>query len=1025
VKLSRILKAVKVNSIYRTVEGTAKKDGFGQSSNHDPDINSLHYRAQDVQPGGLFVAIPGLAADGHDFIDQARMRGALAIISQKPVQPDNSVTQNGGQIKAKQVKAKQIKKGLTIIQVDNSRKALAGISAAFFGNPSQKLNIIGITGTNGKTTITYLIESMLSAAGLKSGVIGTINYRYMGKVFENPVTTPESMDLQKILAEMLKKGVTHVVLEVSSHAIDLFRVENCWIDTGVFTNLTQDHLDYHGDMNSYWLCKKRMFTEYLPSGPKKDRSLAVINRDNPKGRELFNILPVRGISTGHSADNIIWPKIIKHDLTGIAGNISTPAGSFDFKSPLVGKHNIENILSATGVGIALDLSLGDIKVGIENVFFIPGRLERITGNNGRFVYVDYAHTPDALGNVLTSLKAVSDKKIICVFGCGGDRDREKRPLMGEIAGRLCDLAIVTSDNPRTEDPEKIIEQILPGLRKTCNHEYSPSRLETGFEKKGYVIEPDRRNAINLGIAVSRKGDTVLIAGKGHETYQILGKKTISFDDRKEAKLALLTETQRTKQHDAGNQKSEINNRIQWTTADILKATGGEFIFGDLNYGFSGISIDSRSISSDELYVAIKGEVHDGHSFTEDVIRQGISGLVIDKNKIKDLPHTKWKEKEIVCMAVNNTTKALGDLASFHRKRAKVPVVAITGSNGKTTTREMIAAVVGQRFETLSSRGNFNNEIGLPLTLLKLNHGHKWAVVELGMNAPGEIARLGEMCMPDIGVITNIGPAHLEGVGSIEGVMHAKGELLDKIKAGGTAVLNADDHRVLHLAGKTSANVIFFGIADEATIRAESFIETDRGISFALVLPEETISIDLKTHGTFMVSNALAAASVGYKLGLSAKEIKTGLEDFKPVGGRMNIHHTDKGINLIDDTYNANPGSMEAALKTLTTLKKNNRGIFIIGDMFELGKHAEQMHEEIGALAACSGISMLYATGEFAETVASGAAVGGMKSGNIFTGSKKDILNDIVGRLRTNDWILVKGSRAMRMEEIVEELMRKD
>ncbi len=539
-KLSRILKAVKVNSICRTGEGTAKKDGFGLSSNHDPDINSLHYRAQDVKLGGLFVAIPGLLADGHDFIDQARMRGAHAIISQKPVQPDNSVTEN----------TRQIKDGLTIIEVDNSRKALAGISAAFFGNPSQKLNIIGITGTNGKTTITYLIESMLSAAGLKSGVIGTINYRYMGKVFENPVTTPESMDLQKILAEMLKKEVTHVVLEVSSHAIDLFRVENCLIDTGVFTNLTQDHLDYHGDMNSYWLCKKRMFTEYLPSGPKKDRAVAVINRDNPKGRELFNILPVRGISTGHSTDNIIWPKIIKHDLSGIVGNISTPAGSFDFKSPLVGKHNIENILSAVGVGIALDLSLDDIKAGIENVLSIPGRLERITGNNGRFVYVDYAHTPDALGNVLTSLKAVSDKKIICVFGCGGDRDREKRPLMGEIAGRLCDLAIVTSDNPRTEDPEKIIEQILSGLKKTCNHEYSLSNLKTGFDKKGYVIEPDRRNAIKLGIAASRQGDTVLIAGKGHETYQILCKKTISFDDRKEAKQALLNEAQSTKNKSA-------------------------------------------------------------------------------------------------------------------------------------------------------------------------------------------------------------------------------------------------------------------------------------------------------------------------------------------------------------------------------------------------------------------------------------------------------------------------------------------
>ncbi|MEA3436479.1 MAG: UDP-N-acetylmuramoyl-tripeptide--D-alanyl-D-alanine ligase [Thermodesulfobacteriota bacterium] len=483
--------------------------------------------------------------------------------------------------------------------------------------------------------------------------------------------------------------------------------------------------------------------------------------------------------------------------------------------------------------------------------------------------------------------------------------------------------------------------------------------------------------------------------------------------------------QKTKPHNAENPKSEINNRILWTTADILEATGGELICGDLNYRFSGISIDSRGILENELFVAIKGEVHDGHSFAEDVIRQGVPGIIIDKEKVNDLPVHELKKNKLICLAVNNTTKALGDLASFHRKRTNVPIVAITGSNGKTTTREMTAAVVEQRFETLSSTGNFNNEIGLPLTLLKLDHGHKCAVVELGMNAPGEIARLSEMCMPDIGVITNIGPAHLKGVGSIEGVMHAKGELLDKIKTGGTAVLNADDHRVLRLAEKTSANVIFFGIANKAAIRAESFIETDRGVSFTLVLPEQTITIDLKIPGIFMVSNALAAAAVGYKLGLSAKEIKTGLEYFKPVGGRMNILHTDRGINLIDDTYNANPGSMEEALKTLTTLKKNNRGIFIAGDMFELGKHAEKMHEEIGALAAGSGIYMLYATGEFAETVASGAVGGGMEPGNIFTGSKKEILDDLTGRLRTNDWVLVKGSRAMEMEEIVEGLMIDD
>lgn len=1021
-KLSKLLETVTVKSLFRIDPENAKKDGFDWDTYPDPDINSLHYRAQDVQPGGLFVAIPGLTADGHDFIDHALRRGALAVVTQKPFSSIHLNSQNDLWIKS----------DIIIIEVENSRKALATMSAVFFGNPSQKLNIIGLTGTNGKTTTAYLIESILLTAGLKAGVIGTINYRYLENVFESPVTTPESLDLQQILAEMLKGGVTHVVMEVSSHAIDLCRVENCLIDIGVFTNLTQDHLDYHGDMDSYWSCKKRLFTEILPSGPKKDRAIAVVNRNDKRGKELFKMLSVSSISTGYTTDNLIWPEINKHDLSGITGKITTPDGRFDFKSPLVGEHNIENILCATGVGIALGLSTWDIKAGIENISFIPGRLERIAGNNGRFVYVDYAHTPDALSNVLNSLKTVTDKKIICVFGCGGDRDREKRPLMGEIAGRLCDLSIITSDNPRTEDPNQIIDQILKGTKRTCTNEYSMSNLKTGFKEKGYIVQPDRKKAIQMGITASRLGDTVLIAGKGHETYQILGKKTIPFDDRKEAKDALLTEAQssklkgqRTKQHNAGNPKSKINNRILWTTSDILEATGGELLFGDLNRSFSNICIDSRIISPGELYLAIKGEVHDGHSFAADVIQQGIFGLIIDKDKAGKLLQTKWESKGIVCIAADNTTKALGSLASFHRKRLKVSVVAITGSNGKTTTREMTASVVARRFSMLSSAENFNNEIGLPITLLRLDHGHKWAVVELGMNAPGEIASLAEICLPDIGVITNIGPAHLEGVGSIEGVMHAKGELLEKIKPGGTAVLNADDHRVLHLAGKTSADVLLFGISEDAAIRAREVRETDKGISFVLALPGEAISINLKIPGIFMVSNTLAAAAVGYKIGLSAQEIKAGLEDFKPLDGRMNILHTGRGINLIDDTYNANPGSMRAALSTLKTLKKNKKGIFIIGDMFELGKHAKSMHKTVGALAASSYISRLYATGEFAKSVADGAINGGMKSKNIFTGNKKEILNDLPGYLKPGDWVLVKGSRAMGMEEIVEELMRKN
>ena len=465
---------------------------------------------------------------------------------------------------------------------------------------------------------------------------------------------------------------------------------------------------------------------------------------------------------------------------------------------------------------------------------------------------------------------------------------------------------------------------------------------------------------------------------------------------------------------------ENEPKIPWTTAEILEATRGDLLCGDIKHTFEGVSIDSRTISANELFVAIKGNVHDGHGFVSNVISSGVKGLIISKDEIRDRAATDWQDKGIVCVKVNDTTKALGDLASFNRRRTAVSVVAITGSNGKTTTREMTASVVSTRYKTLSTKGNFNNEIGLPLTLLDLKNSHQWAVLELGTNRPGEINRLGEICIPDIGVITNIGFAHLEGLGSIEGVMNAKGELLKRIKPEGTAVLNADDSRVLCLSTKTSGKVLYFGLSEDARIKAMDINETTTGISFTLVLPEERIPIKLRAYGRFMVSNALAAASVGYIIGLSSEEIKAGLEYFQPVKGRINIFDV-RGVHIIDDTYNANPDSMEAAIRILSSLKGSGRGIFVAGDMLELGEHAESMHRKIGALSAGSNIARLYITGEFAEAVANGAGREDKNSMDIFIGAREEIIEDLKKSLLPGDWVLVKGSRAMGMEKIVEGL----
>jgi UDP-N-acetylmuramoyl-L-alanyl-D-glutamate--2,6-diaminopimelate ligase/murE/murF fusion protein len=489
------------------------------SYNLTESITSVHYNSKETGPKGLFVAIKGFRADGHDFIAEAVQNGASVIVAQKPVSTH-----------------------VPVLVVENTRKALATIAAEFFGHLAHNLQLIGITGTSGKTTVTYLLESIFFAAGLRCGVIGTINYRFAEKVYPNPVTTPESLDLQRILAKMYAADVTHVIIEVSSHALDLHRVEQCAFDVGVFTNLTQDHLDYHQSMACYWECKKRLFNYYLkPFGKDQIKAQAVINCDNDYGLNLFNELRCLKLSTGiakNAAIRAVRPQISQ---AGIKVKIETPMGSMNITSPLVGGHNLENLLSAIGAAVAMGISLDVIKKGIEGLKSVPGRLESVPNNINRYVYVDYAHKPDALLNVLNTLRPLLSGRLICVMGCGGDRDKTKRPIMGEITGRLADLTIITSDNPRNEPLEKIIAQIIMGVRKSLPRNLTTEEILSGVREKGFVVQPDRKKAIHLAIAASNPFDTILIAGKGHENYQILGTKTVPFDDVVEVRSALKSE----------------------------------------------------------------------------------------------------------------------------------------------------------------------------------------------------------------------------------------------------------------------------------------------------------------------------------------------------------------------------------------------------------------------------------------------------------------------------------------------------
>jgi len=458
--------------------------------------------------------------------------------------------------------------------------------------------------------------------------------------------------------------------------------------------------------------------------------------------------------------------------------------------------------------------------------------------------------------------------------------------------------------------------------------------------------------------------------------------------------------------------------LPWTIADCLSATGGTLHGADPGVRFERIGIDSRIIKPHDLFVAIRGESHDGHRFADEVVARGVRGLMLQKDQLAGLPLEEWLRREVAVVTVDDTIGALGDLARFHRRRNSAAVAAITGSNGKTTTRQMTAAVLGQRFAVLSNRKNFNNNIGVPLTLFELAPDHRWAVVELGMNAPGEIRELAGICLPNLGAITNVGPAHLEGVGSIEGVQRAKGELLEKLPADGTAILNADDRRVAALAATAPCEVLFYGRSAAASVRAEQIDLTASGCRFDLVLPDSRTAVQLHVAGMFNVVNALAAAALGWKAGVPPESIRRGLKHFTPAAGRIQILETRKGIRIIDDTYNANPASMEAALQTLQRVRGDARGFFVMGDMLELGPQSAALHESVGAMAARTQVAGLLAAGRFASQAAAGARKGGMPPDAVFTGSREEILEHLQTRLEPGDWVLVKGSRGMAMERVV-------
>jgi len=931
----------------------------------DREITGIAYDSRRVMPGNLFVALRGARTDGHRYVDMAIDRGAAAVMFEQDCCLSPRATR---------------------IKVRDARRTLALAADRFYHHPSQQLQVVGVTGTNGKTTTAFMVQAMMEAAGIKTGLIGTVQYEIGTRIIPATRTTPESVEIQDMFSQMLKSGSGGVAMEVSSHALDQHRVVGVDFDVAVFTNLTRDHLDYHQSMENYFEAKAKLFGML---GSLRKAGRAVVNADDEYGRRLAARLggDHAVLTYGVLNDATIRALDVRVSADGTYFVVRTPQGSRPIHLPLIGRYNVSNALAAIGAGLSLGLDLGLIEQALAHMRPVRGRLESVPVCGGFHVFVDYAHTEDALRNVLATVHELTRGRLLVVFGCGGDRDKGKRAPMGRAASELADFAILTSDNPRSEDPMEILRQI-----------------EAGFppEAKGrYKVIEDRAKAIECALEMAQPGDTVVIAGKGHEPYQELADRVVVFNDRHVVE-----------QWNARWKPIRVGQVAAFCEAKLLR--------GDPNRPVARISTDTRSLKRDDCFIALRGARYDGNQFQNEAAERGASAAVVSQPT-----QCAIHSPGVALLQVPDTLTALHKLATNYRRLMPptTRVIAVSGASGKTTTKEMIAAVLGQRFRVVKTPANDNNQIGVPKTVIALaEEGADYGVIELGSNHPGEMRVLAEIVQPNICVVTNIGPAHVEFFGDEAGVAKEEGTPLEFLACDGHsyAVLNADDPWFNELRARTRATIVSVGIEQFADIRA-SEIRMNGDVRFRLnvATKREDVIVRLRTLGRHQVYNALQAAAVGYMQGMDLDEIREGLESVVYPKMRMEIVTLD-GIRFINDSYNANPSSMRAALQTLRDVRCEGRRIAVLGEMLELGAHTQRAHLDIGAVAANCGLWALVTVGQAARWIAEAAVEAGMAVGRVIPVFHVAEALEALRRLAApGDTVLLKASRRVVLEKILD------
>ncbi|MEO5843793.1 MAG: UDP-N-acetylmuramoyl-tripeptide--D-alanyl-D-alanine ligase, partial [Caldimonas sp.] len=762
----------------------------------------------------------------------------------------------------------------------------------------------------------------------------------------------------------------------------------------VFTNFTQDHLDYHGDMRAYWQAKAQLFAwPGLRS--------AVVNLDDAQGLELAESLAGSGVDrwtvSMRGAPARLRGEALRHDRHGLAFDVVEGEERAAIATPLIGDYNVANLLCVIGVLRALGIALADAAAACSALTPVPGRMQRISVPDGirpessPEVVVDYAHTPDALEKALAALAPLAKARggtLWCVFGCGGNRDAAKRPLMGAIARRLAGRVVVTSDNPRLESPDLILAQILAG---TVGHDDVD------------VIE-NRAEAIGHAIGSADAADVVLIAGKGHEDYQDVAGARVPFSDAAQAEKALAARGAAA-DGSAPAARSPARSAAMMTLDDAARMLPGARIVGSATTQIARVHSDTRSVGPGDLFVALRGERFDAHAYLAEAKAGGAVAALAERG---------LEETALPGLVVEDSRRALGELAAAWRRRFAMPLVAVTGSNGKTTVTQMIAAIfrawLGEA--AFATVGNFNNDIGLPLTLLRLREGCRAAVVELGMNHAGEIARLAQIAAPTIALVNNAQREHLEFMASVEAVARENGTAIAALGDDGIAIFPADDaHAPTWREIAAGRRTLTFGLHAPADVCGSALWQGDHW-AVAMQTPAGAAAFSLAVAGLHNVRNALAASTAALAAGCPLEALVRGLESFAAVRGRSQTRRFARGgadVTLVDDTYNSNPDSVRAAIDVLASLPSPRW--LILGDMGEVGDQGPAFHREVGAYAHERGIESLWTAG--AESANTAAPFAGARAF-----AEVDALIAALGEAPAAASVLVKGSRFMRMERVV-------